>query len=211
MARSEYSRLRGIAQKRIERLQAAGFAAGNIVLPSAKQLSAKEKSAYVERLWAFLSGGTTLREARKTPDIRFVPGRGGFPQALTEKQIRDRERRERRNAMARERRNILKGLTKQQQQLLKTARQLGVTIATGDIIPFLEYVETRYAQDKAAIFYDVIDDYSKLLKNGHDAADILSDFERYKQDRMELDNISWSGGYNSSLMGKLWADFTIDK
>ena len=65
MAASEYSRLRSIARKRIERLSAAGFAP-NIHIPTVKELKATgaSMSRATESLKQFLSSGQTVKQAR---------------------------------------------------------------------------------------------------------------------------------------------------
>lgn len=210
MARSEYSRLRGIAQKRINRLTEAGLATPGISLPKSKDLTPAQKERYTQELMRFISQDTTLRGARKAPGTLVVVGKSGLPEQVTEVELKARERRERKNRRARERRELLSELSEKDQRLIRNASKIG-KIRNEDIETFIEYVKTRSSQDKAMVFYDVIDDFSKLISAGHKPSEILNDFERFKKDKEAVlaeTQDSEQTGYDSNKFNKeLWKQF----
>lgn len=210
MARSEYSRLRGIAQKRIQRLEEAGLATPGISLPKSKDLTPAQKERYTQELMRFISQDTTLRGARKAPGTLVVVGKSGLPEQVTEVELKARERRERKNRRARERRELLSELSEKDQRLIRNASKIG-KIRNEDIETFIEYVKTRSSQDKAMVFYDVIDDFSKLISAGHKPSEILNDFERFKKDKEAVlteAQDSEQTGYDSNKFNKeLWKQF----
>lgn len=210
MARSEYSRLRGIAQKRIQRLTEAGLATPGISLPKSKDLTSAQKERYTQELMRFISQDTTLRGARKAPGTLVVVGKSGLPEQITEVELKARERRERKNRRARERRELLSELSEKDQRLIRNASKIG-KIRNEDIETFIEYVKTRSSQDKAMVFYDVIDDFSKLISAGHKPSEILNDFERFKKDKEAVlaeTQDSEQTGYDSNKFNKeLWKQF----
>lgn len=210
MARSEYSRLRGIAQKRINRLTEAGLATPGITLPKSKDLTPAQKEKYTQELMRFISQDTTLRGARKAPGTLVVVGKSGLPEQVTEVELKARERRERKNRRARERRELLSELSEKDQRLIRNASKIG-KIRNEDIETFIEYVKTRSSQDKAMVFYDVIDDFSKLISAGHKPSEILNDFERFKKDKEAVlaeTQDTEQTGYDSNKFNKeLWKQF----
>lgn len=210
MARSEYSRLRGIAQKRINRLTEAGLASPGISLPKSKDLTPAQKERYTQELMRFISQDTTLRGARKAPGTLVVVGKSGLPEQVTEVELKARERRERKNRRARERRELLSELSEKDQRLIRNASKIG-KIRNEDIETFIEYVKTRSSQDKAMVFYDVIDDFSKLISAGHKPSEILNDFERFKKDKEAVlaeTQDTEQTGYDSNKFNKeLWKQF----
>lgn len=67
MARSEYSRLRGIAERRLDRLESAGLNFGNFKFPKVGELKTKKaREQALASVQEFLAGGTKLGEVRKT-------------------------------------------------------------------------------------------------------------------------------------------------
>lgn len=210
MARSEYSRLRGIAQKRINRLAEAGLAKQGISLPKSKDLTPAQKEKYTQELMRFISQDTTLRGARKAPGTLVVVGKSGLPEQVTEVELKARERRERKNRRARERRELLSELSEKDQRLIKNASKIG-KIRNEDIETFIEYVKTRSSQDKAMVFYDVIDDFSKLISAGHKPSEILNDFERFKKDKesvlVETQDTEQTGYDSNKFNKELWKQF----
>ena len=147
MARSEYSRLRGIAQKRLQRLTAKGLAPAGISFPKVSELktkAAREKA--LSHIKNFISSGTTLTDVKKSKQKKQVILVNNSPVLLTEKAIKERERRERRNAKRRARYAVTKNLTKAQKALLKGAKTLGLNIPTDKIKSFIEYMEMRFSQ-----------------------------------------------------------------
>lgn len=210
MARSEYSRLRGIAQKRINRLTEARLATPGISLPKSKDLTPYQKEKYTQELMRFISQDTTLRGARKAPGTLVVVGKSGLPEQVTEVELKARERKERKSRRAKERRELLSKLSEQDQRLIKNASRIG-KIKNEDIEAFIEYVKTRSAQDKAMVFYDVIDDFAKLTKAGHSSGEILNDFDAYKLEKekimQEIKDSDMSEYDSNKLQKALWKKF----
>ena len=214
MARSEYSRLRSIAEKRIDRLSSHGLASPGISFPKVSQLkSAAEKKAALNAVKSFLASGTTLREAAKNPEKRLVT-ENNMPAFLTEKQAKEAERRERRNAKRRERYAATKNLTTKQKGLLKGAAKLGLRIPTDKIQSFIEYMEYRFAQVRESQFYAMAtytEDYEAILKKSPTKEDIIADFERYLADKENTTNMfDKSTGYSEEQLNSIWKDFARD-
>ena len=210
MARSEFSRLRGIAQKRLERLQMAGLASPAIRLPKASELTAAQKAGYVKQFKSFLESGSTVREAKKTPEKTFVPTSRGIAAPKTEAQIKRAEQRARKTQVQRERRHILAGLTKTQQGWIQGARNIGVKIGTKNLSAFVEYMEYRYAQNKDSSFYTVVDDFADIQEKKKKAVgDITADFARFKADRQEIIDMRDDGrpGYDKYAFDSLWRQY----
>lgn len=225
MARSEYSRLRSIAEKRIDRLSSHGLASPGISFPKVSQLkSAAEKEAALNAVKSFLASGTTLREATKNPEKRLVT-ENNMPAFLTRRERRnarrreryaqDKEKRDARNARRREqyrRKKILKELTDKQRALLKGAGTLGVDIPTDRIKQFIEYMEYRFAQVQESAYYAMdkyTEDYQKILRNAPNTDDIVADFNRFLSEREDneslFDNLQ---SYDEDALNDLWEEFT---
>lgn len=78
MARSEYTRLRDIAQKRLGRLISEGLAPAGLAFPKVKELKTEsEKWQALASVQDFLASGTKLREIRGTGKT-VVPQESGF-------------------------------------------------------------------------------------------------------------------------------------
>lgn len=232
MARSEYSRLRGIAQKRIERLEARGLGSAGISFPKVSELKTPgEKSAALEALKTFLSSGTTIKEARQHPEKKLVL-QDQKPAFLTEKQIRDQQRRDARNARRRERyaqnkaardarnarrreryrRNkIINNLNDKQRALLKGAETLGLNIPTDRITQFIEYMEYRFSQVNESAYYlmdKYVEDYQQIMKNSPTVDDISADFARFVSERNNNENLfNTSNSYNEDAVHNLWSQY----
>lgn len=233
MARSEYSRLRSIAEKRIDRLYSHGLASSGISFPKVSQLkSAAEKAEALNAVKSFLASGTTLREAAKNPEKRLVTV-NKMPAFLTEKQAKEAERRERRNARRRERyaqdkekrdaRNarrrekyrrdkILAGLTDRQKRILKGAETLGLHLPTDRIKQFIEYMEYRFSQVNESEFYlmdKYIEDYQKIMQNSPTVGDIQSDFERFVSERDNNEDLFNNlQSYDENTIHDLWSQYS---
>ena len=213
MARSEFSYLRGIAQKRLDRLQSAGLTSQAIRIPKASELSAKQKESYVRQLKEFLSSGSTVKEARKTGN-QFAPSRKGIAKQQTAEQAKRAEQRARKTAKQRERRHIIAGLTETQKGWIKGARKIGLSIPTDNISAFIEYMEYRYAQNKDSQFYTVVDDFYSIQEvKKKNLNSITADFARYRAERQDIIDMMDRGepGYSSYQFDKLWSNYIRDE
>ena len=204
MARSEYTRLRDIAQKRIGRLEAAGLAVPGLSFPKLRELeTAQEKKAALREVRAFLESGTKVKEVRQTGKVVTETPRGIRP-VDPEKEARLARRRE----TARRRREVLAGLTTEQRSMIKGARKLGLTIRTEDIQTFIEYMEYRFSQYSDSQFYlfaDYAEDYGKI-KNRKSVADIVEDFKRFKESYTGLHDQPEGTGYSAQELESIWSD-----
>lgn len=191
----EYSKLRGIAQSRLQRLQMMGAPVEGISFPTVAELQKNGISAAraVKNVNQFLAGPTTVKEWRKTPADLFLSFRATAagvevaPKAVLQHRERNRRYRERQ-------REIYSKLTKDQQALLKAAKRLGVTIAPGQAEAFEEYIKYRYAQGIGSVKYfmgNVVEDFETYRKNNprHNAKEILDDFNRFAADRRGLQSL----------------------
>ena len=205
MARSEYTRLRDIAQKRLGRLITEGLAPVGLSFPKLREMKTEaERFIALANVQEFLASGTKLREIKGTGNVVDITPAGivvGDPARLA-RNARQRERR-------RERREALRPLTKQQRSMIKGARALGVTIKTPDIPAFIAYMEYRFSQYSDSRFYlmaDYVEDFQKLRKkNSTDS--IVSDFSRFKADYEQLHNPVDVPGYSAAEFQKMWTEF----
>lgn len=210
MARSEYSHLRGIAQRRIDRLVEAGLAPQGTRFPTVKELGSS-KSAQQKALNAinrFLASGSTLGEARASG--KRIGTVAGTPAVMTEKQLREQARRKKISETLKARYQIMKGLTEEQKTALKGARAIGLKLGVEEINIFLEYVEYRYSQNKDSSWYTVVDDFAALQKKKKTTrGNLLQDFDRFRKDREDLMNMFDDGtpGFSSRMFNEMWTNF----
>ena len=205
MARSEYTRLRDIAQKRLGRLISEGLAPAGLAFPKLREMKTEaERFRALADVQEFLASGTKLREIRESGKAVGLTPAGivvDDPARLA-RNARQRERR-------RERREALQPLTKQQRSMIKGARSLGVTIKTPDIPAFIAYMEYRFSQFSDSRFYlmaDYVEDFQKLRKK-NSVESIVSDFARFKNDYEQLHNPVDVQGYSASEFQNMWNEF----
>ena len=204
MARSEYTRLRDIAQKRLGRLEAAGLSVPGLSFPKLRELGTEsEKKAALRAVRAFVESGTRVKDVRNTGKIVTATPKGIQP-VDPEREARLARRRE----TARKRREALAGLTTEQRSMIKGARKLGLTIKTEDIPAFIEYMEYRFSQYSDSQFYlfaDYADDYGKI-KNRKSVPDIVNDFKRFKESNIDLYDEPAGSGYSAQELESMWSD-----
>lgn len=186
MARSEYSRLRGIVSKRIERLSAQGLVLPGINLPKSSELKTPSQRSKAEQMLRSFIESTSLRSIREQ-GLKVAPGRGGKIVTLTEKQVKGREKRARQKQR---REDILSKYTARQRGFLKGAKKLKLNISNANIKDFIEYMEVRFSQvvdSKYYIMDDFIDDFQTAIKRDPKAVkDLVEDFHRFQADRESL-------------------------
>ena len=211
MARSEYSTLRGLAMKRLSRLEKAGLTVGTINIPFARELTTtQQKANAVKALQGFLaSPETTVKGARQANKVIASSGRNWNPGAYTEKQLQDRARRIRAKEI---RQTELGKLTNRQRGFIKGAKTIGINIPTSQIPVFVEYMEYRFSQIQESQFYTFAtyaeDFESASKKNPSGVKSILSDYSRYKAERESwLTEFGDLTGYSESYVMDTWADF----
>lgn len=204
MARSEYTRLRDIAQKRLGRLESAGLSVPGLAFPKMRELKTEaEKAAALRAVREFVQAPTKVKEVRQTGQ-RVMPTAKGIravDPAQEAKRQRQREQRARR-------REALAGLTKNQRGFIKAARTLGMTINTENIPEFLEYMEYRYSQYSDSQNYLIdqyVKDYKALKKAKRE--NIINDFARFRVDREALMEPVGAEGYTAAQVQLMWNEY----
>lgn len=205
----EYSRLRSIARKRIERASKAGRGE-YVFLPTVKQVRASgNPEAYLQSVKTFLTG-PTYREAQKdnTPFKKIELPKEPLPippkQTSEAKQARRREQNRRSKAKraveraagseaeARKKVGYLKAL----ETVSKQWREAGVDIGNwlGVLSPakakaFTNYMEYRFSQGDYSNKYSIdtfIRDFGELVKKNYDFKDIEKDFGSFLEKQKQL-------------------------
>ena len=204
----EYSRLRSIARKRIERASAAGFGE-YIFLPTVKQI--KESGMpelFMQKVQDFLNTGVTLTTARKEKttlpklDIVQLPK----PKPVTDEMKKARKREQNRRskakravvlssgseAEARKKVGYLKALetvsAKWRDAGVDVGNWLGV-MSPGMSKKFVDYMEYRFSQGDYKNRYTIdtfIRDFGTLVQKGYNFNDIKADFGSFLQKQKEL-------------------------
>lgn len=230
----EYTRIRDIVVKRNKRAVQAGLMAP-VHFPTVREI----RSGYVDPAQAlrfvtgYYSGGSQVKAIRQTG---LVPPVIQFPQMPPEpklspadkaekrrKQQRDyrRRRKVRQSALTPEKgkryESYLKALATVSATWKKAGFDIGIDLeklTPSQAQAFVEYMDYRFSQGDFTQRYvidEFIQDFSKLLKKGHSAGDITSDFNKFLENRSQLQSRSDSmeGLSNSDIMN-LWDEFTGD-
>lgn len=238
MANSEYSRLRSIARKRIERLSAAGYAP-KIHIPTVKELKASggNMERATESLKTFLSSGQTVKQAR-VAESTGVGFKFDFNKAAFQKPKRQRSDAEKQRRRDRERYNRLKrkaysmmgesykkgDYALRHTKALKGLSQLDqfkdiMKQIPPELLPmFYDYMEVRFAQgvniQRIYRYIDFVEDFTNLMKTGeYDLKAILTDFFKFVGDqnalRMQAEDLK--DKMDSEEVDKLWKEFVRKK
>lgn len=203
----EYSRLRSIARKRIERAAAAG-AAAPVHIPTVKEARASADPAqYMAAVQRFLSSpGSKLSNVRKdnisftrydpTPETPVTKRRSKY-KSEEERIARRREQKRRSKAKraveraagsekeARRRVGYLKALETVSEQWKKAGLDVGNwlgVLSPAKAKAFTEYMEYRFSQGDYNNKYTIdtfIRDFGSLLQKGYDFKDIQGDFSAF--------------------------------
>lgn len=204
----EYSRLRSIARKRLERSAAAGLMP-LIKLPTVKEARASDNpEAFMAAVKSILAAGSTVKEIRKsgTAPVVQLPQLPKMPKQLSseEKRIRRNEQKRRSKAKravekaagteaeGRKRVGYLKALetvaAKWRDAGIDVGNWLGV-MSPGMSKKFVEYMEYRFAQGDYKNRYAIdtfIRDFGTLVQRGYDFNDIQGDFSAFLGKQKEL-------------------------
>ena len=200
----EYSRLRSIARKRIERAAAAG--AGEYVrIPTVAEVRASgNPAAYMAAVKNFVhTPSGTLRAAKKenvsVAKIDFIPLPPGTSKTLTPEAKLARRREQKRRSKAKRAVERAAGSEKEARKrvgylraletLTAKWREAGVDIANwlGVLSPkkakaFTEYIEYRFSQGDYNNRYTIdtfIRDFGELVKREYSFDDIQGDFDAF--------------------------------
>lgn len=184
---TNYSELRSIARKRLERLAAAWYVNEGVKFPSVKELKAQGISLKkaLSSVQAFLDTGTTVSTVKRQPAERttiFRKSEYGVSVSTV-----DRLKKQQYQKTYRQR---VKALTDDQRSLIKAAKTLGLKLTPTTVKPFEEYVKYRYAQGIGSVHYfmsNIVEDYMEVTKGrGKKTEDVIADYERFLADRQDL-------------------------
>lgn len=230
----EYSRLRSIARKRIERASAQGLMP-YVYIPSVREIKSSETpEKYLRQVKDILESGYTVTSAKrasaKAPQIEFTPtpASGKSKPSEAERLARRREQNRRSKAKraversssspaeARKKVGYLKAL----ETVSKAWREKGVDIGNwlGVMSPgmsqkFVDYMEYRFSQGDYKNRYTIdtfIRDFGELVKKGYDFKDIQADFSGFLQKQKELERGQTRTnkyGISSDLVDSAWRNF----
>lgn len=211
----EYSKLRSIARKRIERLSAAGII-DYVKIPTVSEIRKSENpERYLQDVQSFLGQkNTTVRAARKAEIKKLPPVRfDGKPKKQTkpkppqtpEQLARRREQKRRSKAkravekaaaspeQAKKYASYLKALETMGKQWREAGIDIGNWIGVlspKKAIEFAEYMDYRFSQGdfKEQYVVDVfIKDFATMQKKGHNLSDLKKDFDQFLLDRKQLE------------------------
>ena len=229
----EYSKLRSIARKRIERASAAGVTE-YVKIPTVAEVRASANPAeYMSKLREFLSTPkATLRDVRTEgisfPKLEFTPVPPLTVLSPEAKKARRREQKRRSKA-----KRYVESLAKDEKQrqyhvaylkametVAKEWRSKGVDIGNwlGVLSPkkakaFADYMEYRFSQGDYAVQYVIdrfIRDFGELVKREYDFSDIEGDFDAFllKQKKLKKNKKNTNKyGISEDEVNSLWKNF----
>lgn len=205
----EYSRLRSIARKRLERAFRAGLMP-EIKIPTVKEIRGSDNpEAFLNAVKSILNDSSTVREirtAKTAPKVSFPQTPAAPVQKLSaeEKRIRRNEQKRRSKAKravekaapsaaeGRKRAGYLKAL----ETVSKKWREAGIDVGNwlGVMSPgmskkFVDYMEYRFSQGDYKNRYAIdtfIRDFGTLVQKGYDFKDIQKDFGAFLVKQKEL-------------------------
>ena len=204
----EYSRLRSIARKRIERASAAGRMEYTYI-PSVKEIKASANpEQYISMVKSFLSSGQTLSAAKKAdamiPAVRFPKAPEIVKPSDAAKKARRREQNRRskakraieRSSATQAEANKKVGYLKALETVAAKWREAGIdagnwlgVMSPGMSKKFVDYMEYRFSQGDYKNRYTIdtfIRDFGELYKRGYDFKDIQADFGAFLEKQQQL-------------------------
>ena len=230
----EYTRIRDIVQKRIKRASAAGLAP-LVHVPTVKEIKAGlvSPSEAMRALKEYYSGGSQVKAIRQTG---FVPEFKSFPSLPKEKQLTKAEKKQKQRDYQREYRrrkkvrdtaltpekakkydSYLKALESVSRTWRKAGKNIGIdlkSLSPTQAQAFVEYMDYRFSQGDFTQRYvidEFIQDFSKMLKKGYSSKNIVSDFNKFLEDRSQLESrYNNMEGIHSWEFSGLWDEFIGD-
>lgn len=230
----EYTRIRDIVQKRIKRASAAGLAP-MVHVPTVKEIKAGlvSPSEAMRALKEYYSGGSQVKTIRQTG---LVPGFKSFPTLPAEKPLSKSEKRQKQRDYQREYRrrkkvretaltpekakkydSYLKALESVSKTWRKAGKNIGIdlkSLSPTQAQAFVEYMDYRFSQGDFTQRYvidEFIQDFSKMLKKGYSSKNIVSDFNKFLEDRSQLESrYNNMEGIQSWEFSGLWDEFIGD-
>lgn len=230
----EYTRIRDIVQKRIKRASAAGLAP-MVHVPTIKEIKAGlvSPSEAMRALKGYYSGGSQVKTIRQTG---LVPEFKSFPSLPKEKPLSKSEKKQRQREYQQEYRrrkkvretaltpekakkydSYLKALESVSRTWRKAGRNIGIdlkSLTPTQAQAFVEYMDYRFSQGDFTQRYvidEFIQDFSKMLKKGYSSKNIVSDFNKFLEDRSQLESrYNNMEGIQSWEFSGLWDEFIGD-
>ena len=230
----EYTRIRDIVQKRIKRASAAGLAP-LVHVPTVKEIKAGIVSAReaMAALQNYYSGGSQVKAIRQTG---IVPEFKSFPTLPAQPKLTIEERKEKRREQQREYRrrkkvretaltpekakkynSYLTALETVSRTWKRAGRDIGIDLkrlTPSQAQAFVEYMDYRFSQGDFTQRYvidEFIQDFSKMLSKGYSSKNIVSDFNLFLENRMQLQGrYEQMEGVPSWEFSGLWDEFIGD-
>lgn len=230
----DYTRIRDIIVKRNKRAAQAGLMP-LIHFPTVAEI----KAGYVDPAQAlkavqdYYHSGSQVKAIRQTgikpPTLSFpeMPKPKPVSEELKKEKRRRQQREYRRRravretALTPEKAKKYEGYLKALETVSRTWKKAGFSIGIDlqSLTPsqaqaFVEYMDYRFAQGDFTQRYvidEFIQDFSKLLKKGHTASSITSDFEKFLENRSQMQTRAdqMEGMSNAESMS-LWDEFIGD-
>lgn len=231
---SEYTRIRDIVQKRMKRAVAAGLMQP-VHFPTVKEIKAGMVPAReaLEAVKGYYSSGSQVKAIRQTGNVPVIKSFPTIPpQPKPSAELKKEKRRQyqrdyrrrkavRETALTPEKAKKYEGYLKALETVSRTWKKAGFDIGLnlGSMSPsqaqaFVEYMDYRFSQGDFTQRYvidEFIQDFSRLLKKGHSAKSITSDFNQFLENRnqMQRRSASMEGLSSAESMG-LWSEFIGD-
>lgn len=190
MARSELSRLRDVAYKRIRRAERRGETA----LPSFPTIKEATKSGQLKQLEADLK--RWLNPPKQIPE--------GVPAQMPDKEERRKQRH--REAQRRYYEKTIKPLTNKQKSLIKGLKTMGIKIPYSMVPAYEQYIKARYDLGLDAETYFIVtyaEDFSEAVRKKIPPEKIMEDFQNFAMNMAELKTRSKKDLSKSSLRESL--------
>ena len=231
----EYSRLRSIARKRIERASAAGKAEYTRIPTVAEVRASANPGMYMEMVKSFLNEpGAGLKwmkaENISFPKIYFPPVPPGTVKTLTEEEKRERKRQQNRLSKARQRirrESESEAEAKKRVSYLKALQTVTADwekhgLKVGDwfkgmkpkeLKAFTDYMEYRFSQGDYSNKYTIdtfIRDFGEMVKKNYNLSDIESDFSIFLEKQKQLEKREKHTnkyGITSNIIDAIWKKF----
>ena len=227
----EYTKIRDIVQKRIKRAVAAGLAP-MVHVPTVKEIKAglADPGEAMRALKGYYSSGSQVKAIRQTgivPEFKKFPEMPPQPKISDElskekkrKQQRDYRRRKKVRELAltpekvKKYESYLKALETVSKTWKKAGRDIGIDLSKlspTQAQAFVEYMDFRFSQGDFTQRYvidEFIQDFSKLLSKGYSSKNIISDFNLFLENRMQLENrMNNMEGIQSWEFSGYWDEF----
>lgn len=230
----EYTRIRDIVVKRNKRAAAAGFMPV-VHFPTVKEIrsgvvDAKQALKAVSDYYSSGSQVKTIRQTGLAPEFKEFAKLPAAP-SLSSEQKREKRRQQQRDYRRRKRirdtslsaeqakkyESYLKALDTVNKTWKRAGFDIGISLK--DMTPsqaqaFVEYMDYRFSQGDFTQRYvidEFIQDFSRLVNNGHKPGNIIADFNAFLENRAQLANRADSmEGLTAAESLSLWDEFVGD-